>query len=63
MADIACESRDHFIEASEDGGWQVCDDVQRGEPNDHNEREYDEPLSIFSTTWRAGFRKVGDEEK
>lgn len=63
VADIATQSSGHFTKASEECGRQVRNDVQCGEPNHHSEREYDEPFSIFSTTGRTGFRKVGDEEK
>ena len=63
MADIATQSSGHFCESTEEESWQVSNDVHRGKPNDHDERENDEPFAIFSTSWRAGFRKPGDEEK
>ena len=63
VADIATQSSGHICKASEECGRQVRNDVQRGEPNHHSEREYDEPFSVFSSTGRTGFRKVGDEEK
>lgn len=63
VADLAPESRDHVGETSEDCRWQVRNSMQASEPDHHDERERDEPLSVFSASRCARLGEVRDEEE